>query len=270
MAAITIKNCGIRVRHDRDFQIDRPFGSGDYVLLHFISPVVVRDKDGLQTVSSNATIVYTPKFPQYYHCPEDRIDHSWLHCLGDGMEDMIQRYHIPQNTVMHIGSLGELTPFLQSVRHEQLYREPYWEESVAAKTEEFFLSLGRTILKRHITSLTPYQDELQEGIRNARATAHSDLARRWTVAEMAALANLSTSRFTALYSRFYGVSPIDDLIASRIRQAMFLLQTNSATVDTIAQECGFSSPEHFSRIFRQRNGSSPRDYRQISHRNAGD
>ncbi|MCW3062186.1 MAG: hypothetical protein JWQ02_4007 [Capsulimonas sp.] len=264
MAAINIKHLGIRIRHDLDFQIDRPFGTEDYILVHFVGSVVVRDKGGLQAVNQNATILYTPKFPQYYRCPEGRIDHSWMHCTGDGMEEAIQRFRIPVNTVMHIGALGELTPFLESVRHEQLYRETYWEESVAAKAEEFFLSLGRTILKRHFTSRAPYQDDLQEAIRHARAEAHSDLGRRWTVGEIAAIANLSASRFTALYSEFYGVSPIEDLIASRIRQAMFLLQTNSATVEIIAQECGFSSPEHFSRLFRQRSGSSPRRFRQTS------
>ena len=263
-APITITNCGSHFRENLDFEIDRPNGSGDYLLLHFWSPITVRDQDGLHTVDQNSTIVYTPKFPQYFRCPEGCIDHSWMHCIGDGLQEAIDRYQIPTNTILRVGALGELTSFIQAVRHEQWRQEPYWEEAVAAKAEAFFLSLGRTIVKRHFSALTPYQDELQEAIRNVRAEAHSNLVRRWTVAEMAAIANLSASRFTALYSGFYGVSPIEDLIGSRMRQATFLLQMSAATVETIAQECGYSNPEHFSRLFRQRMGCSPRRYRQTS------
>ncbi|BDI27951.1 hypothetical protein CCAX7_000020 [Capsulimonas corticalis] len=263
-APIYITNCGIRLRHDREFDVDRPYGSGDYLFLHFISPIVVHDESGLQEISQDATIVYAPRFPQYFRCPEGRIDHSWMHCAGEGMAEIIQRYQIPTNQVMRIGSLDGLTPFLQSVTHEQLHREPYWEEAIAARTEEFFLSLGRTLVKRHFASQTPYQSELQEMVRRVRAEVHSDLARRWTVAEMAAMVNLSASRFTALYSGFYDVSPIEDLIGSRIRQAMFMLRMDSVTIEAIAEQCGFGSPEHFSRLFRQRAGCSPRRYRQAS------
>lgn len=108
---------------------------------------------------------------------------------------------------------------------------------------------------------TRYQGEMQETLRQVRTTVHSDLPHAWTVAEMAAQAHLSASRFTALYTDLFGVSPLDDLIDSRIRHACSLLEQTSFTVEYIAAQCGFNTPAHFSRLFRKRKGYPPSRYR---------
>lgn len=77
---------------------------------------------------------------------------------------------------------------------------------------------------------------------------------------MADAAHLSPSRFRALYRRFFGVSPAEDLIRARIRMACLLLTNATLTVGEVARRSGFGSVYYFSRAFKARVGCPPREY----------
>jgi len=48
-----------------------------------------------------------------------------------------------------------------------------------------------------------------------------------------------------------------------LRRAEYLLKHVSLTAKQIAAECGFSSAEHFSRLFHSRRGYSPGQFRKL-------
>ena len=86
--------------------------------------------------------------------------------------------------------------------------------------------------------------------------------------ELARLVHLSPSRFTALFAAATGVSPGEYLARRRLREAQQLLLHTDLPVGEIGARCGYSDAFHFSRIFKQRNGKSPLQYRQTSLRGA--
>lgn len=63
-----------------------------------------------------------------------------------------------------------------------------------------------------------------------------------------------------LFSRTYGVSPKQYVIGIRINKAKQMLTEGVLTVSAISEECGFSSPYHFSRLFKAKTGMSPTEY----------
>ena len=79
---------------------------------------------------------------------------------------------------------------------------------------------------------------------------------------MALLGNLSASRFSSLYRLFFDHSPLDDLIEARLIKACKLLEQTNASVENIAEQCGFESLPHFSRIFRRKMDVPPSIYRK--------
>jgi AraC-like DNA-binding protein len=64
--------------------------------------------------------------------------------------------------------------------------------------------------------------------------------------------------------RISGRSPKEWILDVRLMQARKFLQTTDATVAEIAIQTGFDDPSYFGRLFRQRFGMSPREFRTLS------
>ena len=83
------------------------------------------------------------------------------------------------------------------------------------------------------------------------------------VAQLAALANMSPSYYTALFKRRTGCAPIDYFIRLRMRHACDLLIATSLNVKEVAAALGYEDPFYFSRVFKSVNQVAPSDYRAL-------
>ncbi|HOX07181.1 MAG TPA: AraC family transcriptional regulator [Planctomycetota bacterium] len=101
----------------------------------------------------------------------------------------------------------------------------------------------------------------QEVIRRAVAFAHENIARRVTIADVAAHVCLSPSRLRAVFLREMGTSLGDFLLRNRINRACALLGQSEMNISEVAAACGFDSIYSFSRAFRRRMGRPPSQYR---------
>lgn len=89
-----------------------------------------------------------------------------------------------------------------------------------------------------------------------------------SILRMADRANLSVSRFSALFKQRYSVSPHRYLLRMRIDHSKELLENTVLSQEEIASYCGFSDVHHFSKAFRKCCGTPPGDWRKI--RNHGE
>ena len=94
------------------------------------------------------------------------------------------------------------------------------------------------------------------------AQIESDVARAWETAELAALVNLSASRFRHLFKEETGVSVGSYLRERRLERAELLLRTTFLTIKEVMSEAGMSSMSHFVSYFKKRYGVSPSGYRK--------
>ena len=96
----------------------------------------------------------------------------------------------------------------------------------------------------------------------------SEPARANSVEDLAALAGMSRSAFSAHFTQAFGQSPHGFLTESRLRQAAHFLETTELPVKTIAGKIGYRSRSNFSRAFKARYGLDPNAYRQSGGRSA--
>lgn len=82
-----------------------------------------------------------------------------------------------------------------------------------------------------------------------------------SVADLAERANLSPSRFSALFKREFGMPPHRYLLRLRIDHACELLAAGDLLLERIAAYCGFADIHHFSKAFKRTIGLSPGAYR---------
>ena len=83
-----------------------------------------------------------------------------------------------------------------------------------------------------------------------------------TNARLAAECNISEVYFRKLFTKHFNTSPKQFIIDVRLQRAKQLLSEGSLKLSAIAEQCGFSNPYHFCRIFKQHTGITPIKYRQ--------
>lgn len=86
---------------------------------------------------------------------------------------------------------------------------------------------------------------------------HEDVRKRWTVADLAGIAEMSRSGFAARFSEILGCAPIEYLARWRIAIAKQALLSGASSLDRIADEIGYESASAFSTAFSKRLGCSP-------------
>ena len=83
-----------------------------------------------------------------------------------------------------------------------------------------------------------------------------------TVAWCAEQFHLTPSYFGDIVRREMGITPQAFLQTKLIDRAKSLLASQELTINEIAEEQGFSYPNHFARLFRQKTGMSPSAFRR--------
>lgn len=82
-----------------------------------------------------------------------------------------------------------------------------------------------------------------------------------TLQEMAQAAELSIAHFSQMFRESTGHSPHQFILHHRIERAKEMLQEGRVRALDVAIACGFKTQQHFSRVFRQVCGVTPREYR---------
>lgn len=83
-----------------------------------------------------------------------------------------------------------------------------------------------------------------------------------TIVRLARLTGKSPSYLITSYRKRYGESPLADMHRLRINRACELLASTSLSVEAIALQLGYCDASYFYRMFKQRTGLSPSQFRK--------
>lgn len=102
------------------------------------------------------------------------------------------------------------------------------------------------------------------GISEALRGMHGDLARPWTVQELAGQANMSRATFARRFTTLTGRTPLAYLTWWRLTTAGRLLRDSDAPLSAIAKQVGYTSEYAFANAFKREYGIAPGRYRRSS------
>jgi AraC-like DNA-binding protein len=94
----------------------------------------------------------------------------------------------------------------------------------------------------------------------ALAEIHSDVARSWTVGELARRASMSRAVFARRFAQAVGSAPVEYLLSWRMALAKDALLHGRGSLEEIAFRIGYKSASAFSTAFSQRVGCPPSEY----------
>lgn len=129
-------------------------------------------------------------------------------------------------------------------------------------------TLALTLVRRALGERTSHVARASHGreklVDRTKLVLSSDLARRWTLAEIATEIGVSPVYLTQVFQQVEAVPLYRYQLRLRLSRALDLLgQYDSLT--TLAMDLGFSSHSHFSAAFRQAYGRTPAEFRRSAH-----
>jgi len=129
------------------------------------------------------------------------------------------------------------------------------------EAESLSLTLVRRALGRRTTHVPGATFGRQRLVDRVKLVLASDLARRWTLAEIAAEVRGSPVYLTQVFQQVEGLPLYRYQLRLRLARALDLLALYDDLTE-ISQDLGFSSHSHFSAAFREAYGRSPSEFRR--------
>jgi AraC family transcriptional regulator len=113
----------------------------------------------------------------------------------------------------------------------------------------------------------PKNFELGEGLnafklQQALDYINNNLDRELRLADIAFTLKMSPFYFARSFKQSMGIPPYQYLTQRRIDRAKLLLSNSSLSILEIVQSIGFRSQSHFTRVFREYTGTTPKQYRR--------
>jgi len=146
-------------------------------------------------------------------------------------------------------------------------------DRVYAALERGFASrhlVAASVALRHALSVVAQLERERPNPRSAGervALSVEALRRDWQrprrLTELATVARVSVTHYSALFRRLTGFSPVDFLIRLRVRHACRLLDTTTIPIGEVGALVGYHDPYYFTRCFRRVMGCAPRAYRRV-------
>lgn len=170
--------------------------------------------------------------------------------------------NLPEADVEHILPL-EVNELSKSFFFSML---PYFSQSppppenlLELKFKELVLSLLSN--KKNERFLSYLNNLSNETAPSMEEIMHNNYACKLTLAEYAKLTCKSVPTFKRDFKKVFKDSPAKWVMKKRLALASELLQNTPLSIGEITYECGFENQTHFSRIFKEKIGVSPLQFR---------
>ncbi|GGZ02842.1 AraC family transcriptional regulator [Pseudoduganella plicata] len=232
---------------------------GDFVLvpsacgftISGVAPPPAESADSVPTLLPNG---------EFRHGPVDaRADVQMLlgYCTFDSPDAALLVSLLPQ--LVHVRGEPRLATLVCLVGDESRAERPAREEVLSRLLEVMLIEALRSAAGT-VASPGLLRGLADERLAMALRRIHEDVARPWTVAQLAQEAALSRSAFFERFSRALGVAPMTYLLAWRMALAKRLLRQREAGIAAIAERVGYGSASAFSVAFARHVGLPPGRY----------
>jgi AraC-like DNA-binding protein len=152
---------------------------------------------------------------------------------------------------------GVEAPFRQLIREVTL-RLDHRAEGLRSALDYLIIETTRALGDRPAEAFVA----LHPAVHRAKQLLEGQSEEPWRLGDLARLVHLSPNHLAQLFTAEVGVSPRQFLLRERVRRAKELLRDSDAPVTSIALDLGFSSSQHFAKMFKKIAGRSALSFRR--------
>ncbi len=258
-APLAVNSAG-EISLDRPFATDNVEGRVDFYLMYILEgrlDFIFGEEQ--RSLSAGSFILFGPNYRyRYSNAGGSSIRYCWCHFSGYEVEKIL--HGMGFDSFPFVGRLSRPEEILHSFDRIN-------DSITESEPVRTYIIAG--IFSSVLASLAKAKSNEEKALPLDRSVAYINLnySSEITVASLAALENLSPSRYGALFRERFGSSPIEYVISARIRASLSLLSDTDMPINEISRLVGYSDSHFFSRLFKRKMGRSPREYR-LRHRSA--
>ena len=168
--------------------------------------------------------------------------------------------HIPGAQVRMDKGFADLVRF---IARESASQQPGAQVMLRRLTELLFIQVIRLWIDQQAEMSVGWVGALRDQpINSALSLIHESPERQWKVNDLAKVAALSRSAFSARFTELVGEPPMTYLTRWRMLRATRLLK-NEVRMETIAERLGYKSEVAFRKAFKREVGIPPAQYRKL-------
>ncbi|NLS21421.1 AraC family transcriptional regulator [Rhizobium sp. P40RR-XXII] len=237
---------------------------GDFLLIRASTPFRLASSNSAMAIDSETAVASSKSKRLQLGSSDDRQTtlHAGKFIVSAANNDLLEEL-LPQTVGISASdpSVGRIRALLAMNEAEARLPGPASEFVIIRLVELILVE----ILRSGLVSINSEKKGLLAGLadryaKRAIVAMHRDVARNWTVAELAKLCGVSRAGFAARFRRIFGMGPIEYLLRWRIALAKDELQNGTKTVAEIAFSVGFGSSSAFSSAFTRTVGCSPTQF----------
>lgn len=235
----------------------RPAGAPESIVIVCTEGSGLIEADGATVrVSAGEAAVIPERVPHSYQADEhDPWSIWWLHVCGTDAAALVDAVRGPEQALtLKLRDVYTASGLVDRIL-SSMERDETTASLIPAAGAAWYL-LAQLTADRLLG-----QARSHDRIELVQQHLRQHLSTRQSVAELARLAGLSTSHFSALFKQSTGMGVIEYLRRLRNARARELLITTGLPVSEIAAAVGYTDPLYFSRQFHAVNGVSPTTFR---------
>jgi AraC-like DNA-binding protein len=165
---------------------------------------------------------------------------------------------------------GWLEAILQRMVSESALARPGQDVALSRLTEVLFVEVLRSWIKSLDSGEGGWLGAMADPhIGPALQLIHERPDQPWTLSDLGQRVGLGRSAFSARFTKLVGESMYRYLIARRMSEAAFLLETSDDGIARIATRVGYETAAAFSKLFHRHHGLSPGRYRAARRSDGG-
>ena len=165
-----------------------------------------------------------------------------------------------QDAVIRLQSDELLENYYHSIESFLFLSEQPNKQLVQLKFEELLLSLFSNNAHKELTNY--FISLCQNQLYHMSRVMEQNFAYNLKLEEFARLCHMSLSTFKKSFKEFFHTTPAVWLKERKLDRALHQLLTSELPISQISFESGFEDTSHFIRVFKQKHGFTPLQYRQ--------
>lgn len=242
--------------HDKNFNIVRPQGLDEYLLLIIRSKAYFGPENDRLKIGPNSLIVFHKNTPQYFGADRDLYVNDWISFDLNTEEEKFFKQTVVFDKIVQSEAIDVLSQIVMLMQKEWYSSSTYKEEIlnlyfkiIQEKLGEIFSSSGQNkIYYKNLLSI--------------RMTIYNKPWIKYSVKDLASELNISESYFHHLYKKYFEISPIADAINSRVEYSKQLLSSSNYSVREISEMLNYKNDTQFMKQFKLITNMTPSEYRK--------
>ena len=183
----------------------------------------------------------------------------WVGFKGEVMENLVKRnFFDRKDPVLEVGLKEEIIIlYTEIIEHTKSEKTGY--QPLIAGAVLHLLGCIHSLIKQQ---LFENEDMVEETVNKARVLLRTRIDEDITMEQIAEELQVGYAWFRKMFKLYTGIAPRQYFIQLKIEKAKMLLGNPLSSIKEVSYELNFDSPFYFSKLFKEKVGLSPEEYKR--------